>query len=185
MISRKSIPDRELLVQLLSYNPETGLLTWKTRSEELGASYGFTVQSVRMWNARYSGKLAASRLRHGYVGVKIFGQTYFAHRVIWKMAHGVDPDHVDHVNGRKGDNRLANLRDVTAAENQKNRKLTEASRSGVIGVRWCKSTNAWVARIGVHGKTITLGRHSDFSSAVEERRGAEREYGFHENHGRT
>lgn len=183
-MDRKAIPEQKLLLELLSYDPETGLLTWKTRSEEFGAAHGFTKQSIRMWNALYSGKVAETRLRHGYVGVTIFGETYFAHRVIWKMVNGVDPNHVDHGNGRKADNRLINLSDVTASGNQKNRKLAKTSRSGVSGVHWCKTTNAWVARIKVDGKHISLGRHRDFSAAVAARVGAERQYGFHGNHGR-
>lgn len=44
----------------------------------------------------------------------------YAHRVIWESVHGPIPPlmQVNHINGRKDDNRLANLEVVTAAENQ-------------------------------------------------------------------
>lgn len=180
---RKALPEQALLLDLLSYDTETGMLIWKARSIELGERFGFTKQSIHMWNAKYAGSPASSSLRKGYVGVTIFGEKYFAHRVIWKMSHGVDPDHIDHINGVTSDNRLVNIRNVDASGNQQNRKISKNSASGVPGVNWCKSTKAWVARIRVGGKRVALGRFQSFSDAVSVRRDAEKHHGFHENHG--
>lgn len=56
--------------------------------------------------------------QYGYRRVRLLGQSWAEHRVIWKMVHGVDPVGViDHINGIRDDNRIANLRDVTPAQN--------------------------------------------------------------------
>lgn len=182
-MTRKDLPDQTLLSELLSYDAASGVLTWKPRSEELGAKYGLSRKIIRFWNTLYSGEEAATRLRHGYVGVTIFGQKYFAHRVIWKMVYGNDPDHIDHISGDKGDNSLSNLRDVTAAENQRNRKLNANNSSGHAGVYWCRTNKKWAAKIRVSGKHRLIGRFSEIADAISARREAERSSGFHQNHG--
>tara|TARA_R100001132_G_C3270143_1_gene92340 strand:+ start:2046 stop:2186 length:141 start_codon:yes stop_codon:yes gene_type:complete len=42
----------------------------------------------------------------------------------------------------------------------------------------------WQARIKINGKLKHIGFYSDITDAVTARRRAEREHGFHENHGR-
>ena len=91
---------------------------------------------------------------------------------------------VDHINGIRSDNKWSNLRHATQLENTRNRKKSSRNKSGVTGVIWDKSKEKWQARIGVCGKSITLGRFDDFDSAVISRKLAEVKYGFHKNHGR-
>lgn len=74
------------------------------------------------------------RVHGGYLAVswKYQGRsiTVYKHRVIWIAAHGVPPFNlgltVDHINGDKTDNRIANLQLLTGDENTQktNRKLT-------------------------------------------------------------
>jgi hypothetical protein len=180
---RKALPDQALLLELLSYDPCTGALTWKPRSQDLAERFGFTKQSVAMWNGLHAGERAEASLRNGYVGVTIFNQHYFAHRIIWKMVHGHDPDHIDHISGEKSDNRLCNLRDVTATENQRNRKLNSNNSSGHAGVYWCRTNKKWAAKIRVSGVHRLLGRFADLDDAIAARNAAELAHNFHENHG--
>jgi hypothetical protein len=57
----------------------------------------------------------------GYLSVSFMGHMWRAHRLAWRISHGHWPDHeIDHINGMKDDNRLANLRDVTHSENMRN-----------------------------------------------------------------
>jgi hypothetical protein len=68
-----------------------------------------------------------------------------------------DPRQVDHANCDPLDNRRANLRVCTPAENVRNRRRTKANTSGFKGVsrtRW-----GWRAEIRVDRKLIFLGHH--------------------------
>jgi hypothetical protein len=59
----------------------------------------------------------------GYLRVWIDGYTFPAHRLIWLHVHACWPTYwIDHINGVRDDNRLANLRDVPPAWNQRKRR---------------------------------------------------------------
>jgi len=108
------------------------------------------------------------------------------HRYIWEKANGPIPDgmQIDHINGKRDDNRLSNLRVVSHRENAQNAKLHIHNKSGVTGVRWNKQRGKWHSQIQASGKQITLGRYDDWFEAVCARMSANNRYGFHPNHGR-
>lgn len=186
------LPEQATLRQLLGYEPDTGRLVWKPRpvlmfAKPVGGTHGFLSQEQRaaIWNGRFAGKQAfTSRFSGGYLHGAINSKTFMAHRVIWKWAHGVDPEVIDHINGDKSDNRLANLRSVPTALNAKNMPRLCNNTSGVTGVHLCNFTGRWRAEIVVDGRNIRIGRFIDFADAVAARRTAERKHGFHSNHGR-
>jgi hypothetical protein len=64
---------------------------------------------------------------------------------------------VDHINNRKNDNRLENLRFATAKENGGNRKENKNSTSGTKGVSFNAKFNKYQAYITVDRKMIHLG----------------------------
>jgi hypothetical protein len=112
----------------------------------------------------------------------IFHHTHRAHRVIWSIVHDdPGPMVVDHINGDRSDNRIANLRLVSQQENTKNCGLKSNSRYGNFGVR--KNRHKWNARISVGGRDVFLGSFSTLDDALKARREAEAKYGYHENHG--
>jgi len=91
---------------------------------------------------------------------------------------------IDHINGIKDDNRINNLRDVTRSQNHQNRKLAKHNTSGVIGVYWRSDTNKWAAQINSNNKRLVLGCYTNKQDAINARRLAEKNLGFHSNHGR-
>lgn len=98
----------------------------------------------------------------------------YMHRLIM----GLDADNeleIDHVRGDKttNDNRKYNLRIVTHAENQMNRKKQSNNTSGVVGVWYDKNKNKWVAEIQAYGKKYCLGRYQTVDEAADVRREAE------------
>jgi hypothetical protein len=83
------------------------------------------------------------------------------HRLILAPPDGMEVDHAD----RNGlNNRRANLRIATRAQNLQNRgshtRSGQPSTSEFKGVSWDKARAAWKANINVHGRQEHLGRYS-------------------------
>jgi hypothetical protein len=88
----------------------------------------------------------------------ISGERLLAHRVIWAIVYGRWPrDQIDHINGVKDDNRLANLREATAVTNQRNQKRHSDKAPLPKGVSAYANCGTFRARIVVNGKSIFLG----------------------------
>lgn len=137
-----------------------------------------------------AGTVMTTRTGHKYrmVSTRYFGKSLFflAHRVVYLIHHGNWPEnHIDHLDGNGLNNAPDNLRDATNQENMRNAKLYKTNKSGTTGVRWRKDISKWTARICVDGKNLNLGYFTEKEDAIEARKAAEREHGFHENHGRT
>lgn len=97
------------------------------------------------------------------------------------MHYGNWPQHIDHINGDRLDNRIENLREVDRAENMKNMRMPADNTSGFVGVT--RHYEKWKAQITVNGKHIYLGRFDHKKDAIAARIAANRKFGFHENHG--
>ena len=112
------------LRELLHYDPETGHFTRKVR----------TAQRHRVGDradlVSTTGNLA------GYYRVALGGTKYLAHRLAWFYVHGMWPaGEIDHIDADRGNNRIANLRDVPAQMNKENfRRARVDNRSGLLGV---------------------------------------------------
>jgi hypothetical protein len=177
-----TLPTPGHLRQLLHYEPDTGKLFWKARDPSLFANPSRAVQ----WNGKNAGKEAFIAVSTtGYYRGAVWGRFHAAHRIIWAIVHGEWPaDCIDHINGDPKDNRLANLRAVSRADNQKNQKRRKDNTSGVSGVSWDKSKGLWQAKINVDGRQMHLGRYETVAEAAMAKASAEQKYGFHENHGK-
>lgn len=165
--------DTQILRKLLRYEPETGKLYWLERDD------------IR-FNTQFSGREAFTAVgSHGYHASRVMGTQLLAHRLIWALVYGEWPKHeIDHINGQKTDNRLQNLRSVTASENGRNKRISRRSSSGVIGVYWAEHASKWRAEIKIHQKRYHLGYFPSKAQAASARKSAERSMGFHPNHGR-
>jgi hypothetical protein len=128
------------LREVLSYDSDTGAFTWLKSRGRAGA-----------------GSVAGSIGRIGYRYIHVDDRSYFAHRLAWLYTHGRWPDdEIDHVNGAYDDNRLANLREATHAENARNKRKPSTNRSGAKGVSRHR-TGRWQAFIGIGGEMNYLG----------------------------
>jgi hypothetical protein len=166
------------LRELFEYDPSTGALVWRTRPES-----DFKTRSAWLWvNRRCAGKPVGAVIPNGYLQTYVNGKMFMVHRIVWAMHYGSWPEHhIDHVNHVRGDNRVSNLRDVTATGNARNASLYSTNTSGVTGV--CKYRGGWVAfsrRGDVH---VRIGYSTSFDKAVEMRKEYEKSNGFHDNHG--
>lgn len=93
----------------------------------------------------------------GYAVAKINGKQKRMHRIIMQAK---DSEVVDHINGDKLDNRRANLRLCSHAENRRNGRTRRDSSSGYKGVRFEPRTGKWQAYISHDGKYRNLGCYS-------------------------
>jgi hypothetical protein len=153
----------------LRYDAETGKIFWKLN---------------KGGNAK-AGNEAGWMDKGGYFIIKLNRKSYKAHRIAWLLTYGSWPvDQIDHINGNAGDNRLANLRDVSNRENARNKKIPKNNTSGTIGVSFYKRDQNYQARIKVNGKSKHLGYFKNKEEAIAARAVANIKYNFHENHGR-
>lgn len=132
----------------LTYDPETGL--FRRRHDR------------RRWKA---GEIVGGVNHNGYLLIQIGQSRYFAHKIAILLATGVMPASVDHINGDKLDNRLANLRPCNHAQNGANMKVKVTNSSGVKGVSFDKVNRRWKASLTVNRKQITVGRFDTLEEA--------------------
>ena len=140
------------LNSMLKYDPLSGILRWREGRSNM-----------------VKGSIAGGSHKSGYKIVGIESKTYKAHRVIWIMLFGQIPNkfYIDHINGKKHDNRLENLRLATNSQNQQNRSAPKNSTSGYRGVTWHKAVNKWMARICYQGQRKTIGFFDTAEDAYE------------------
>lgn len=142
-MAQKTELTAERLREVLDYNPETGVFTWRVSNGKRAVA----------------GQLAGGISRNGYVRISIDDARHYAHRLAWLYVHGVWPKgQIDHINGAKTDNRIANLREATNAQNGQNRRTARAdSQSGLIGVYLHPISGRWGAEIVRDGQKHSLG----------------------------
>lgn len=130
------------LKELLDYEPETGIFRWK----------------VARGAARVGG-VAGYEMDAGYIQLSIGNKHYFAHRLAFLWMTGAWPEHeIDHIDGDRGNNRWANLRDVIRQENAHNIGTARCnSTCGFLGASWSRKRGMWQAKITVNRKTVWLG----------------------------
>jgi hypothetical protein len=167
--------------ELLDYNPVTGKFTRKDNIEWLPAARGHHLGKGPKHKDQGKGK------RTGYTRVYIDGTSYKAHRLAWLIQTGKWPKNsIDHLDGDGSNNAFANLREASAGENHRNRPRYVTNKSGKSGVYWRENLKKWVVQINAEkGVQKYLGCFDTLEEAVAAREQAERELGYHQNHGRV
>jgi hypothetical protein len=157
--SYRLLPTIERLCEVLDYDPRTGIFKWKKSTAnrvEPGDNAG-TVHSA------------------GYVIIQLDSILYKAHRLAWLMATEKDPGEmeIDHINGNRADNQIANLRLANCSQQSHNSAIRADNSSGVRGVSWNRKSCKWMAYINKHGIHYHLGYFDTFGEAKAARIAAE------------
>lgn len=129
------LPSRDLLLTLFAYDPKTGHLTWK----------------VNCTGGTHAGDKAGYVGRQGYVLVKVGGNRFRAHRLIFLMMTGEAPDMIDHRDTNRRNNAWSNMRVASSSQNAANHKLRKNNTTGYKGVTFNR-------RLGKYQADIRWGR---------------------------
>jgi len=133
---------QDVIKNILEYNQYSGKFIWKNCAGR----------------RKRNGDTAGFKDSQGYVKIKIFGKSHFAHRVAFIYMTGRSPvEEIDHVNLVKDDNKWSNLREATRLQNSMNKWKRKHNRSGFKGVSFHKRCKKWVAQIQKNKKCYHLG----------------------------
>ena len=129
---------QERLKNVISYDSETGVATWKVRKSNM-----------------LPGSRCGNLNNHGYYYVSVDKKRYQLHRLLWLYHYGSMPDgQIDHINGNRTDNRIVNLRVVDSRGNQQN---LPAHRNGNLPGA-IRSGSRYYGQIKINGFRYYLGR---------------------------
>jgi hypothetical protein len=155
----KPLPSLDRLRELLSYDEETGFLTWNVLPA--------TSRSNICHNNKCGGKVAGTVGASGYIVIGIGKKYYLAHRIVWKLKTGIDPaDIVDHEDTNRTNNRWTNLREASNGSNIQNSRIRKDNSSGVKGVHWDAAHKKWRAVLTTNGVSVRLGRFKTLEKAT-------------------
>lgn len=128
------------LREVLDYNPETGVLTWRKMLSPRGVV----------------GQTAGRVSKAGYLLVGIDGVYYLGHHLAWLHFYGEPPKSgLDHRNLDKLGNSITNLREATARQNAINR--APRNKHGFKGVSYQTCSGKFKAAIRHGDRRLFLG----------------------------
>ncbi len=142
---------QEYLKSILHYDPTTGLFKWISKRPKINV-----------------GDIAGGLDDAGYIRIKIDGIKYRAHRLaIFYITGEWPPDHTDHKDLNRSNNKWENIRPATRTENFGNQTKYSNNKSGIKGVCWDKESGKWMAQIQIANKKIKLGRYKNIEDAAK------------------
>ena len=161
---------------------EGGKLTWCVRPLH---HFNGNTHAMNAWNTRFAGKQVGSQVcmwGRWAVQSTFCGKTYGLHAMIWALAYGYFPQQIDHIDGNALNNRLENLREVTMAENNRNRRFCPRKSGLPMGIR--RQKKGFRVYMKIAGATTGIGTYASLEEAVAERDAAYIRNGYHPNHGK-
>lgn len=151
MIKKNDLPPSDLLNETFSYDPVSGLLTWR----------------VNKGRAR-AGNVAGGLNASGHLTLRFDGISYLVHRLIWKMVTGRDPvDEIDHKDVDGSNNRWVNLRESNRPQNMANVRAPCTNTSGVKNVNFHRRIKKWHAKIRINNKYKHIGYFETIEAAAQ------------------
>ena len=135
---------RERLLEVFDIDIITGIIQWAKPHSK--------ARHIKI------GDLAGCIHNKGYWWIRIDGKRFLAHHIIWFIAKGYWPkNQIDHIDGKKLNNAITNLREVTNQQNSWNSYKRKNNVSGYKGVSWHNYSKKWQVSIFVENKKIYIG----------------------------
>ncbi len=146
----------------LLYNPKTGKFRWRRGIDHwrAGLPAGTEIEMGRSGHKRRYVLIGIGNRKptRRYTLIGINHRNYRAHRLAWAYVYGEWPDQeIDHINGNGCDNRIANLRLATHAQNCQNQRKPKHNTSGLKGAYFDRRLGKWLAQIRCNGTQHYLG----------------------------
>lgn len=146
-----SLPTVERLREVLNYDPETGIFTWRQHRK-----------------SPMIGQLAGGYRKPGYLFISVDERKVGGHRIAWAMVHGEWADKlIDHKNCNPSDNRIENLRLADKSLNGHNSGPQINNTSGYKCVYWSKQRHKWKAQTVINGAEHYIGLYETKEAAHE------------------
>lgn len=144
--------DRAFIETYVKYDPLTGIFT-------------------RLRTDNPTGRIN----KDGYIEIQLGKRRLLAHRLAWMLIHGEwPPSDIDHADRVKSNNRISNLRIITASQQCQNTDMPPLNTSGKRGVHWDTKSGKWRARIRHANVKHCLGYYENLEDAEAAYLGAAR-----------
>lgn len=153
MSNKNSMLSASELHQLLSYDAKTGVFLRRVTTSQ---------------NAK-EGDVAGYISPIGYRVISLKSRQFYGHRLAWLHHYGEFPmGQIDHIDGNRTNNAIANLRDVSARVNRQNlRRPPRHNRLGILGVSVSSTGKRYQARIQLNGVKQHLGIFDTIAEASD------------------
>jgi len=145
----KIILTHERLLEVLNYDPATGIFVWK-----IGQRKGVQAGCIK---------------KDGYRRIRIDNDGYQSGRLAFLYMTGRWPvPTIDHKNMIRDDDRWDNLIEATRCEQNDNRTISLHIPSGTSGITWLARHNKWRGRLKIKGRhrRISFGWFSTIEEAI-------------------
>lgn len=142
-----TIFQQQELKDLFVYNPANGWFINRS-------SRGRAKEGVR----------AGAATGHRYRRIIIDYVKHYEHHLAWLYVYAEYPDEIDHTDGNRSNNAIANLRDCYHAQNCFNAKR-ETGQSGLRGAYLDKRNLQWYSKIQIGGQVKFLGNYGSAKEA--------------------
>lgn len=126
-------------MQMLNYDPVSGIFTWK----------------CARGNQIFPGDRAGAISGTGYIYIEVDYVSYRSSRLAWLFITGELPETIDHKDRNRANDKFDNLRAATRSENARNASRRKDNTTGYKGVSFIPS--GYKAYIMINGKQKHLG----------------------------